>query len=53
MDKLQSGIVPKEYKSIIQKEKKFTSKAAFIKDEGLKQEYENRSYISEIQRRED
>ena len=30
MERLQSGKIPKEVKDVIKKEKKFTSKAAFI-----------------------
>ena len=47
LEKLESGIVPKEYKDIIHKEKKFTSKQAFIENKNLKNEYENRSFVSE------
>lgn len=45
--------MPKVYKEIIQKEKKFTSKQAFIANENLRREYENRSYVSEQKRRQD
>ena len=38
--------MPKEYKQIIHKEKKFTSKKSFIENENLKREYENRSFAS-------
>ena len=39
-------MIPQEYKDVIHKEKKFTSKKAFIENEQLKKEYENRSHIS-------
>ncbi len=46
-EQLKNGHVPKEYKPFLEKGKKeFTSKASFIKDTGLKREYENRAYIS-------
>jgi hypothetical protein len=50
LEKLQSGKVPKEYKNIMHKEKKFTANQAFIENKGLKKEYENRSYATMAQR---
>jgi hypothetical protein len=47
LEKLSQGIVPKEYKEIIAKEKKFTSKQAFISNQDLKKEYENRCFVSQ------
>lgn len=46
MEKLQKGKLPKEYRDIVYKEKKFTSKKAFLENEQLAKEYENRSYVS-------
>ena len=42
--------MPKEYKEYVQKEKKYTSKAAFIQNKGLEREYENRCFESEAAR---
>ena len=53
LDKLQQGKLPKEYKEIVHKEKKFTSKQAFINNEELKREYENRSFTSAAMRRQE
>ena len=33
MEKLQKGKIPQEYKDVIHKEKKFTSRKAFIENE--------------------
>lgn len=49
MEKLQKGKLPQEYKDVIHKEKKFTSKKAFIENEQLRKEYENRSNLSQLQ----
>ena len=38
--------MPAEYKSITNKEKKYTANEAFIKDKNLKKVYENRSYVN-------
>ena len=43
--------MPKEYKDVIHKEKKFTAKAAFINNKGLEREYENRCFESDAVRR--
>jgi hypothetical protein len=44
MDQLKQGKVPKEYKPFTQKgEKKFSSKATFIQNKRLEEEYKNRS----------
>lgn len=41
-------MIPQEYKDVIHKERKFTSKKAFIENEQLKKEYENRSHLSQM-----
>ena len=48
MEQLQKGKLPEEYKSVVYKEKKFTSKKAFIENEQLRKEYENRSNLSKL-----
>ena len=50
MEKLQQGKLPKEYKNIVHKEKKYTSKQSFLENKELQREYENRSYVSEVKR---
>ena len=47
MEALQNGKLPKEYREIVVKEKKYTAKAAFLKDKTLEKEYENRSFATE------
>jgi len=39
LDALRSGIMPKEYKDIVQKEKTYTAKQAFIENPDLKKTY--------------
>ena len=53
LEKLQQGIVPKEYRDVISKPKKFTANEAFITNPDLKQEYQNRSYVSDLKRQEE
>ena len=43
--------MPKAYKDIIHKEKKFTAKAAFINNKELEREYANRCFESDAARR--
>lgn len=42
--------MPQEYKEIVQKPKQYSSKAAFIENKHLAEEYQGRSYATEKQR---
>ena len=53
MEALQKGKLPREYKEIVHKEKKYTSKKAFLENEDLAKEYENRCFVSQDKRRAD
>lgn len=47
-EQLKLGKIPKEYKPFASKgEKKFMANEAFIKNQDLKKQYENRSYVSQ------
>ena len=39
LDALRSGIIPKEYKEIVTKQKIYTSRSAFIEDPSLQKTY--------------